>query len=472
MSTEPLTANSTPNGEQSHRTKGLLRLTMACNERCPFCNVPVEDYPNPTPPIEELHADLAAFAESGEQTLVISGGEPTLLKRRLLSLIERARTLGLRFVELQSNAVLIDKDYARALADAGLTSAFVSLLSHERTHHDFLAGLDGAFERCLAGIDALLDAGIAVTLNPVIARRTQSLTSKYVDFIGLRFPRIRSISLSAVQPHGRAATALTLLPDYDVLAGSIRAARQRARVHGIKLLNPYCGLPLCIGWDDNLEVSVEAIEAQAAAASPPGIDNSGNKSQQKPCTPCALRTRCGGAWHAYWEHRDGAGIAAPLGLQHPANPAAAHTLGQSVIHAPNGLDDRAIAAMARADTPTVWLWTAHLEDGDAKRLCQTRCTDLAIDFNLSAPTESRAIIRELRRLQRIAQISAPQRQLRIHLGWTPDTDHLEQTTLDAGIALAEALGAASISVPEKLLNSNTLPVIRPDQTGPHVFSRG
>ena len=29
--------------EQSHRTKGLLRLTMACNEQCPFCNVPAED---------------------------------------------------------------------------------------------------------------------------------------------------------------------------------------------------------------------------------------------------------------------------------------------------------------------------------------------------------------------------------------------------------------------------------------------
>ena len=36
--------NLTADAEESHRTKGLLRLTMACNERCPFCNVPVEDY--------------------------------------------------------------------------------------------------------------------------------------------------------------------------------------------------------------------------------------------------------------------------------------------------------------------------------------------------------------------------------------------------------------------------------------------
>ncbi|HBQ18144.1 MAG TPA: hypothetical protein DEF51_45820, partial [Myxococcales bacterium] len=64
--------------EESHRTKGLLRLTMACNERCPFCNVPMEDYPQRHTPAPELRAQIAAFAEGAERTLTISGGEPTL----------------------------------------------------------------------------------------------------------------------------------------------------------------------------------------------------------------------------------------------------------------------------------------------------------------------------------------------------------------------------------------------------------
>ena len=45
--------------EESHRTKGLLRLTMACNERCPFCNVPMEDYPQRHTPEPELRAQIA-----------------------------------------------------------------------------------------------------------------------------------------------------------------------------------------------------------------------------------------------------------------------------------------------------------------------------------------------------------------------------------------------------------------------------
>lgn len=323
--------------EASHQTKGLLRLTMACNERCPFCNVPVEDYPRPTPPDEEIEAQLQAFLASGEQTLTISGGEPTLLRRRLLALVARARGAGVPFVELQTNAVLIDPGYAAELAAAGLTSAFVSLLSHQSEHHDTLAGLPGAFPRCLAGIDALLAVGVRVTLNPVIARLSQEGVADYVDFVADRLPGVRSISLSAVQPHGRAAADPDLLPDYGRLALSVRRARARARAHGIELLNPYCGLPLCIGWEDGLETSVEAIEASLGGWSDrPGIENAGDKRQGEPCRGCALRTRCGGAWHAVWERAGerGTGLAAPVALRPPWLPGAETRPGQCVDRPP------------------------------------------------------------------------------------------------------------------------------------------
>ena len=48
-SSPPIATRTDAHAEDSHRTKGLLRLTMACNERCPFCNVPAEDYARPTP---------------------------------------------------------------------------------------------------------------------------------------------------------------------------------------------------------------------------------------------------------------------------------------------------------------------------------------------------------------------------------------------------------------------------------------
>ncbi|HMV67761.1 MAG TPA: radical SAM protein [Myxococcota bacterium] len=428
---ETLETAGAANGESSHRTKGLLRLTMACNERCPFCNVPAEDYARPTPPVEEIDAQLARFLADGAETLTISGGEPTLLRKRLIALVRRAREGGVRFVELQTNAVLIDEAYARELAAAGVTSAFVSLLSHVPEHHDRLAGLPGAWPRCLRGIDALLDAGVRVTLNPVTARLTQALVPDYIDFVAERLPRVRFVSMSAVQPHGRARDDHDLLPDYDVLGASIREARARARARGIELVNPYCGLPLCVGWDDDLGRSVEAFEAeQGGWRDTPGLDNVGNKSHGPPCRGCALRTRCGGAWHAYWELRGGAGVRAPAQVTEPWE--GGEGASQTVLEGP--LDAALLAAAASCGTPTVWWWARGLAPADVQVLHRARVTDLALDLDtveLDALRPAMVAVRQLLHLGRDAQ---PQQRLRVVVA----------LRLTPGVSPAAVLRAASL----------------------------
>lgn len=405
--------------EESHRTKGLLRLTMACNERCPFCNVPMEDYPQRHTPEPELRAQIAAFAEGAERTLTISGGEPTLLRERLLWAVREARASGIELVELQTNAVLIDEGYARDLKEAGLTSAFVSLLSSVASEHDTLAGLDGAFAPCLRGIDALLDAGVRVTLNPVFASLTQERVPDYVRFVAERLPRVRSISLSAVQPHGRAAKALSLLPDYAVLGAAVKEAQARAAELGIELLNPYCGLPLCVGWEQALDRSVEAIEARAAPslAQAPGVDNRGDKRHGPQCGRCVLRARCGGAWHAYWDERGGSGIAPPREHFDPFSGEAPSAM-EAVVDAPR-LETQTLEDLARATQPTVWLRLGALAEGDGARLADSACTHLALALRPDDLRPGALAFEELQILDRSRRALPPQRHVRVCLGLRP-----------------------------------------------------
>lgn len=412
---------SSTRAESHHRTKGLLRLTMACNEKCPFCNVPVEDYPHPTPPEEEVMRELEEFIASGERTLTISGGEPTLYKKRLLPIVRRAREAGVPFVELQTNAVLIDDEYAKGLAEAGLTSAFVSLLSHRALLHDELAGLENAFEPCLRGIDALAHVGVSVTLNPVLTFATQHLVSDYVDFVAERLPSVKVISLSAVQPHGRAKNALDLLPDYAVLAHEVPRARERADAHGITMVNPYCGLPLCIGWNDASDRAVEAIEALEARRSGArhrarGLENSGNKRHGAACRSCALRTRCGGAWHAYWDHRAGSGIHAPVPRVEPFFPGAASAGGQQVIAALTGLDDSHLERARTSDAPTVWAVSDRLRRGEAEALRSAGVTDFALLSDAPALVHDRETLNELAALASANATEEPQGTLRVSVG--------------------------------------------------------
>jgi MoaA/NifB/PqqE/SkfB family radical SAM enzyme len=408
-------------GEATHATKGLVRLTMACNERCPFCNVPVEDYSKPTPELQAVLDEVDACIASGEQTLTVSGGEPTLYRARLLEVVARARAGGVPFVEIQTNAVLIDDGYARALSDAGATSAFVSLLSDDAAQHDFLAGLDGAFQRCLGGIDALVAANVAVTLNPVVARCTQDRVAAYVDFVARRLPAVRTISLSAVQPHGRARSNTELLPDYDVLGAEVRRARARAQLHGIVLLNPYCGLPLCVGWSDDDSTSVEATEAaiQRLGGSEPsarGLDNHGNKRQGPECRSCALRTRCGGAWLSYFELRAGAGLVPPLPRIEPWRRDSWQTQGQRVVYASDDLTDEHLAEARTAPTPTVWLLAHHIGTDDMMRARVAGVTDLALWTGTAELAADTVTLDALRALAEHQAGWDPQHRLRVVVG--------------------------------------------------------
>lgn len=417
---------------------------MACNEKCPFCNVPVEDYAIRTPPNDELEAAIDGFIAGGEKTLTISGGEPTLYRKKLVDLVQRARSGGMQFIEVQTNATLIDDDYAREMREAGVTSAFVSLLSHIPSLHDELAGLEGAFPLCLRGIDALIAHGIRVALNPVTASQTQELVPDYVTFVADRFPAITSVSLSAVQPHGRAAKHLELLPDYARLKEVLPEAMRRAKDSQIEMVNPYCGLPLCVGWTEELDHCVEVFEAERGGFDTPGLRNLGNKSQGEPCIRCHLRTRCGGAWHAYWEQLEGSGLSAPKKVAFPwsallmegdIRPKTVISSGVLEAHLEKELDNRS--------DPNLWFWTPSLTRGDARRLLKTRCTDVAIQMNAGTFLKDHETLKAIRQLARDVLEWQPQHRIQIWVGLQAADAH-EIRHLEKAAPLAFALGANGV----------------------------
>ena len=418
---------------------------MACNEKCPFCNVPVEDYEVRTPPLSDLEALIDQWTENGEKTLTISGGEPTLYKKKLLHLVERAKSGGMHFIEVQTNATLIDQDFAKELRASGVTSAFVSLLSHIPELHDELAGMEGAFELCLRGIDALLDHNIRVALNPVTATQTQELIGDYIQFVADRLPRVCSVSLSAVQPHGRAAHNLHLLPDYEVLRKELPDAMSRAKEHNIELLNPYCGLPLCIGWSDDLEHCVEVFEAERGGFNTPGLRNLGNKTQGQPCIRCSLRTRCGGAWHAYWNVRHGSGLEAPHTVPFPWDTERTGQTndGLMVVQGAEGTEKELLNQLRLSQSPNVWLWCRTLEKEKVRELLSTRCTDIALDTTPSAFLKDRDTMKAVRQLARDVSGWQPQHRILIWLGLRAESP-TEIRLLEKAATLAFALGVSGV----------------------------
>ncbi len=145
-------------------------VTTGCNLRCLHCRRTEALY-KPSP--EELTGDEARglvddLAAMGKPVLILSGGEP-LFRKDILGIAAHARDRGLP-LGIATNGTLVNADKARAIVQAGIRYASISLDGSIPTTHDALRG-KGNYSRALRGFFALRDAGIKVQINFTVTRR-------------------------------------------------------------------------------------------------------------------------------------------------------------------------------------------------------------------------------------------------------------------------------------------------------------
>lgn len=269
----------------------IIRVNFHCNQACRFCFVSTH-LPAADDTVVERAIDEASAAG---RRITLSGGEPTL-HPRLAALVSRAARKSREPVRLQTNAIrLADTEYTRTLVEAGVREAFVSLHGSTAAIADAVTSAPGTYVKTVAGIDALVGAGVLVVLNFVVCESNQADLPDYVTFVASRWPGVRlNVSFVApstdVVPRDRA-----LIPRYSdampFLARALAAAAERdVQVVGLESM---CGVPLCLVPGDlshyrnlpKLPAGLDAGEFQRAAA----------------CATCDLRDRCHGVRRGYAE---------------------------------------------------------------------------------------------------------------------------------------------------------------------------
>lgn len=170
-------------GESNGRS--LIRINGHCNMSCAFCFV---DRTVPDFPAERVLADIEALAKRNLDHLVLSGGEPTL-HPELATFTARAKELGFRTIEMQSNGVrAADLNYARKLVDAGLNKVTFSLHSIDPEHSDRITRLPGAFPKTLAAMHNFRRLGILTQVAHVITKSNFGELPDTVRFLRETFP--------------------------------------------------------------------------------------------------------------------------------------------------------------------------------------------------------------------------------------------------------------------------------------------
>lgn len=155
-----------------------ISVTDKCNFRCTYC-MPKALFGSdhaflPRTELlsfEEITRVSRAFVHHGVTKLRITGGEP-LVRRGIDQLIEQLAAIdGVTDISLTTNASLLSKDMARALATAGLKRVTVSLDAVDDAVFASINDVEFPVSKVLDGIDNANAAGLSpVKVNMVVGR--------------------------------------------------------------------------------------------------------------------------------------------------------------------------------------------------------------------------------------------------------------------------------------------------------------
>lgn len=144
-----------------------LELTYRCNNRCVhcYCSLPAADPEALRNEMgtSEVKALLDQLADMGSLWLLITGGEP-LLREDFGEIYLHARKRGF-IVTLFTNGTILDRETVELLRRCPPFAVEITLYGATRQTYERLTGNAGSFDRCMAGIRAIVGAGISLRLK-------------------------------------------------------------------------------------------------------------------------------------------------------------------------------------------------------------------------------------------------------------------------------------------------------------------
>lgn len=281
-----------------------LKVGFACNNRCVFCAQGDKRVACGAIPIEELVERLRKVRGDPRKPmgLVLTGGEPTLYKR-ILQLVEAARRLGYRPIQIQTNGRMLSyPNSVERLLAAGATEFSPSIHGSTAEIHDGLTRAKDSWQESRDGIANVCRAGLPVVTNSVITRENTTDLPALVKLLGEL--GVKNAQLAFVHPVGTALTMFDeVVPRLSDVVPYVREAREVARRYGMRLMTE--AIPLCFlrGMED---LCVEEIIPQTTVVDLEGqiVDYSEwreveGKRHGEVCASCAVREKCEGPWREY-----------------------------------------------------------------------------------------------------------------------------------------------------------------------------
>ena len=259
-----------------------ILVTERCNNYCLMCSQPPRDI-NDDHLVDELLQTIPLMSRE-TLSVVITGGEPTLLGERLAQVINAFRCyLPYTAVHVLSNGrTFRDFDYAKAIGQVQHPDLMIGipLYSDISSKHDYVVQADGAFDDTIRGIINLKTVGVRVEIRVVLHNLTYDRLPELARFIRRNLTFCDHVALMGLEMTGFTRSNLNKLwidpKDYQA---QLRDAV--AILHGAKMDVSIYNHQLCI-----LDESLHRFSRKS-------ISDWKNEFMPE-CNGCTRKRECGG----------------------------------------------------------------------------------------------------------------------------------------------------------------------------------
>ncbi len=149
---------------------GQMEITTRCNLRCHHCYI-CDNNSKGELTLPEIRRIIDEVVDEGCLWLVLTGGEP-LLRPDFLDIYTYAKQKGL-FVVLFTNGTLLTEAIADYFKELPPYSIEISLYGLTESIYQSVTGVQGSFQRCMKGINMLVDRHLPLHLKTVAVTANQ-----------------------------------------------------------------------------------------------------------------------------------------------------------------------------------------------------------------------------------------------------------------------------------------------------------
>ena len=181
-----------------------LLVTYDCNVNCIHCQVDASQRKVDLLTYEQIQAVFQDIRKMGVRHLILTGGEP-LLREDIFELIRAANRIGIPFVTVATNGLLVEK-YQKELASVKIDRVVTSIDDVEE-RNDVVRGSPGSFRKAMRALEIFRTLGVRhreinTTVFPENISRMEALAQDVSAsaatrwILGLLIPTGRATSLN------------------------------------------------------------------------------------------------------------------------------------------------------------------------------------------------------------------------------------------------------------------------------------